>query len=240
MRNGVRYHSAKRIFLRSPATPNISRSWCRFKSRYSRLLFGGSRFVMDGREMRGFHRPISRSLKRSLFQLAFLVVIALMNATANAVAGQTLSCPYPQARYTLRKNDDVIAGFSTHPKIASIPGNLFFYVTVKSRHWTYWYFPETGAGYTDIMLIPVGGDPATQDWSKWKPPAPLAGERLTFFGLNQDLAFRTDYPSANLKAPYWIFIPELGPHIWYDPRESGANRYYVPRAFLQLDHCDRD
>ncbi|MGA7673463.1 MAG: hypothetical protein WCA78_00280 [Rhizomicrobium sp.] len=176
--------------------------------------------------------------------LQFIGVVAfgaLWLGQVGEAKAATPSCTYEHAHYLLDGNADVVASFVKHNRIEQIEGDLFFFVTVKSRGWTYWFFPEAGSGYSNINLIPIG-DPKNMNWNKWQTQwqagNPERKRTFTFFGLRGDLTFLDAYPLASQAAPDLIFVPELGPHIWYDVRESGGNRYYVPRAFLKLDRCD--
>ncbi len=171
------------------------------------------------------------------FCASLIVVIFTGSANAGLSAAPYPSCTFEHAHYSLRGYSDVEVGFQKHAKTHLFPGDLFLYLRVKSRGWTYWYFPESGAGYSDISLIPID-NPQGRPLDQVMTLAPDKAERLTFFGLMKDLTFVADYPKSRVAAPEMLFIPELGPLIYYDVRGIRTTRYNVPRAFLMLDRCN--
>jgi hypothetical protein len=141
----------------------------------------------------------------------------------------------------LKGDPNVVAGFLKHGPVENIPGDLFFYVKIVGRGSTYWYFPDTGNGYSDISLISME-DPTRKDWRR---PA-LDGRKArphddeTYFGFRADLTVQPDLPMWGLPASQLIFIPEFGPHVWYTSGTSdqgNRNRYPMPRAFFVLTRC---
>jgi hypothetical protein len=169
-------------------------------------------------------------------------MVALVAVTFSASADTSPSaCPYERAHYVLQGNPDVVASFVKHGKVAqTILGDLFLHIMVKSRHWDFWYFPDTGAGYSTISLISME-DPNQLGWQAPDPDSrrgrPYSDE--TYYGLNADLTFLSDSPESGVNAPALFLIPELGQAIWYDSRTmASGNRYAMARAFFRLDHCE--
>jgi hypothetical protein len=168
--------------------------------------------------------------------------VALVAVTSSASADASPpACPYERAHYVLQGDPDVVAHFVKHGKVAqTILGDLFLRITVTSRHWDFWYFPDTGNGYSTISLISME-DP---DQPAWRAPDPDSRQGRpeadeTYYELNADLTFRTDFPESSVRAPVLFLIPELGQHIWYDNRTmASGNRYAMARAFFRLDHCE--
>jgi hypothetical protein len=169
--------------------------------------------------------------------LVLLIFTSFVSGISAKAAGPVHQCTFEHAHYSLREHPDVEVGFTVHAQTNSVPGDLFVRIHVKSRDWTYWYFPDTGAGYTDIRLIPIE-NPQGQELGQLKLLGPKEAEQLTLFGLTKDLTFVSDYPKSQAMAPEMLFIPELGPLLFYDVRGIVTTRYRVPREFLVLDSCD--
>ena len=68
-------------------------------------------------------------------------------------AAVAADCPFERAHYVFKGHRRVTAEFVPHAKLQGVLGRVFVKVTVKPKGWTYWYYPETGNGYSMIRLI---------------------------------------------------------------------------------------
>ncbi len=157
-----------------------------------------------------------------------LAVVLLFQAAAAA------DCPFERAHYVFKGHRRVTAEFVPHAKLQGVLGRVFVKVTVKPQGWTYWYFPETGNGYSMIRLISMM-DPTAKDWHLPDPDSQEGrpNNDENYYGLNADLSFRDELPDIGVKAPDLVLIPDLPITIWYDVRVR------LPRAFFVFDHCQR-
>jgi hypothetical protein len=142
------------------------------------------------------------------------------------------NCTYERAHYQLMGSPGVNASFQKRSHVKQFMGDLYFLVRTSSGR-VLWFVPEEGNGYTDISLIPASSPEASQ-----KTPVLAKGPDETYFGINTDLSFRTDFPVSGKPAPEYIFVPELGPHIWYSWTD-GHQRDAVPRALFKLVDCGK-
>jgi hypothetical protein len=156
------------------------------------------------------------------------------------VAAPAISkCQYKAAHYTLIGYPDVTAQFQTHGKLPDVPTDVFFRIHTKSRGWDFWYMPDAGNGYSTVELISID-DPAGRNWQAPYLEGGRAGPNLDekYFGIESNLEIRTDIPIGKNLAPAYIFVPDFGMHVWYDPKTINSHsRYWIPRALFRLDRC---
>src|ERR1700761_7097752 len=97
-------------------------------------------------------------------------IAATVLAAALLAAGGANACDYEHARYTLAGEPDVVAGFVKLKKHdPDEEGDLYFYIRMKSRKLTFWYFPDQGT--EDITMISM----LDQREKDWRPPHPDGG-----------------------------------------------------------------
>ena len=62
---------------------------------------------------------------------------------------------------------------------------------------------------------------------------------LGFFAFTADMAMLDNPPQSDTPAPAWLFVPDLGPALWYEPHgESNSGpQEYMPTAMFQLEPC---
>lgn len=171
------------------------------------------------------------------------VALFFLLPSISSWAGEA-SCPYTRAHYRLQQQPDVTADFLevANPRAAGTNNkpDLFLHVHIASLRWDYWYLPVPGNGYGDISLISVENPRG----KNWQPPE-MDGRRgrphadQTYFSLDKDLKFLDGDPyPPDAPAPYYIFIPDFGPDVWYDARMLvSGRRYLIRRAFFVLNRC---
>ena len=151
---------------------------------------------------------------------AWLVIFSGFVAQA---CGASLDCPLERARYVIRDEQGMTAGFRLRPP------DLFFFVNAASRNTTSWFLPASGAMHlastTDIMA---------PGW-RLDGPKPL-GDLDYAVTDDVDRPLPDFWFHPGVKAPAHILIPRLQDVLLYGaPSDSHEG---LSLAFLDLDGCD--
>lgn len=159
---------------------------------------------------------------------------------AALAALQTLSaCPVEQAVYRPRFDDEDGATIEVDFVAFEYPvapwSDVQLRVTASPLDEPIWLTIVTGNGYSIPTAIITERGPRTPDEaSDWMPPTAYEvslGETDVFsFDGNYDAI--TDVPAAGEPAPEHLFLPGLGPLLWY-----GETRIFMPPVMLDLVDC---
>ncbi|HTU00117.1 MAG TPA: hypothetical protein VMF58_18855 [Rhizomicrobium sp.] len=158
-------------------------------------------------------------------------IATMVLAAALLAAGRASACDYEHARYALAGDPSVVAEF-TKPKdhVPEMAGDLFFYIKMKRRKLTYWYFPDRGT--EDVTMISML-DPREKDWqppdpdSRWFRPHPDE----PFYAFGDDYRDRFELPSRRQRAAKLLFLPNLAHEAWYGGLD-GDNRFDLARGLF--------
>lgn len=153
---------------------------------------------------------------------AWLVIFSGVITHAYAV---TPDCPLERARYFIRDEQGMTAGFRLRPP------NLFFFVHSAGRNTTSWFLPYRAGGTTHLASTT---DITAPNW-RLDGPKPL-GELDYSVSDDEGRPMPDFWFHQGAKAPAHILIPRLQDVLLYGaPSDSHEG---LSLAFLDLDACD--
>ena len=157
---------------------------------------------------------------------------------APALAGE--GCPADRAVYTLKDQPAVTAGFAPAHHFASMASDLYFFVTTSQA--TYWFTMTVSNGYSNLYLLPVS-DPYAPE-AEPDGPGAVGNEDtidLALYIMSLDWDVALDPPNKGEPAPARLFVPELGPTLWYAASslrtEKSLTRDAIDRAVFLYSEC---
>lgn len=170
-----------------------------------------------------------------MHRLTAVTALAMLTTAAGAA-----ECPVERAVYALRSQPEVTAGFVPARNMASGYSDLYAFVTTAQR--TYWFSLTGSNGYSNIYLLPITDPYHPADPDAGPQPLPSDDETgLALYAMDADLAIAVDAPLKADPAPAHLFIPDLGPRLWYDPQslttDSSAERDSIDRALFSVVEC---
>jgi hypothetical protein len=140
-------------------------------------------------------------------------------------------CAIEHARYALRHDRSVVAGFTVIPGEPRTLSKLAFHVDFANRDQPFWWFFDRGSARYISML--ATNDPRTKGWSPER--SQLHTRPMTAWFAGADYDFKYDLPNPGQDAPKHIFIPEFEDLMWYGVDDK--DRRDVPVGLFDLVAC---
>jgi hypothetical protein len=171
---------------------------------------------------------------KKLFAVAFSFFAAPSFATVPIT-----DCPVIRGHYVLLSDPTYSAGFTAVE--GSTNGALLLHVDSKRTGLSYWLTFGQGNGYSDAWVSAT--NPPLAATSKSSPIVTSSvNSGLSFFTLSPSLEVRSEEPRNGSIAERYLFIPQLGPNIWYSPPHFGGSfdeplRERIPRGLFELVEC---
>ena len=165
------------------------------------------------------------------------MLIAALAALQTATA-----CPVEQAVYRPRFEDEDGAGIEVDFVAFEYPvapwSDVQLRVTAAPLDEPIWLTIVTGNGYSIPTAFITERGPRTPDEaSDWMPLTAYEDSlgETDVFSFDADYGAITDVPMAGEPAPDHLFLPGLGPLLWY-----GETRIFMPPVMLDLVDCAED
>ncbi len=153
--------------------------------------------------------------------------------TALLMSAAVTACPVDQARYALRTEPAVTAGFLRVESSRDWPSGLALGIQVHGRR--HWFLPFPG-GTDGAQNLASTLDPTV---SGWTPPNPDGGPRplgnFQYLGFDATYRLLPSIPHSGGAAPVHILLPTLDDALRHptgdQPRDS------IPRQMFDLVAC---
>lgn len=143
---------------------------------------------------------------------------------APADTTESAPCPATGAHYRLLADPGyrITLEPSPEPDTAS---DLRLHLHAPQAQHSFTFVIANGYGHTRLLRLPYD----EQD------EIPLPG----FFAFTADMATLDNPPQSDTPAPAWLFVPDLGPALWYEPHDedNSGPRNYMPTAMFRLEPC---
>jgi hypothetical protein len=161
---------------------------------------------------------------------AQLVVFLSLFFAALASAAPA-DCPLEKARYVIRDEQGMTAGFRSRP---DSPANVFLFVHSASQNQTDWFRPYRAGGSGFETHLASTTDITALDW---RPDGPKPLGDLDYAATDDNGRPMPDFwLHRGAKAPAHILIPRLQDVLLYGaPSDSHEG---LSLAFLDFDGCD--
>ena len=147
---------------------------------------------------------------------------------APANTSEAAPCPATGARYRLLADPAyrITLEPSPEPNAAS---DLRLHLHTPQAQRSFAFVIANGYGHTRLLRLPHDAQDDVQD------ETPLPG----FFAFTADMAMLDNPPQSDTPAPAWLFVPDLGPALWYEPHGEGNSglQEYMPTAMFRLEPC---
>jgi hypothetical protein len=150
-----------------------------------------------------------------------------------ALGGEAMAspCRADHARYTMKEDPAIVAGFYRMEKGRGL-SDLAFYVRSNRSDDTFWYFFDGGSAHR-ISLISMN-DPTKPGWRAPDPDSRTGrphGDTM-FMQADRNLRFSPEWPHQGGTPPRYILLPDMAEIFSRDGGPvSGA------RGFLRLKTC---
>jgi hypothetical protein len=153
--------------------------------------------------------------------------------TALLMSAAVTACPIEQARYALRTEPSVTAGFMRVESGHDWPSGLALRIEIHGRR--HWFLPFPG-GTNGEQNLASTVDPSVPGWT---PPNPDGGPRplgnFQYLGFDATYLLLANIPQSGGAAPAHILLPTLDDALRHPmddrPRDS------IPRQFFDLVAC---
>ena len=160
--------------------------------------------------------------------VASLAVLAGCTPTAAPDnTSKATPCPATGAHYRLLADPSyrITLEPSPEPNAAS---DLRLHLHTPQAQRSFAFVITNGYGHTRLLSLPHE-EQDEQD----ETPLP------SFFAFTADMAMLDNPPQSDTSAPAWLFVPDLGPALWYEPHGEGNSgpQEYMPTAMFQLEPC---
>ena len=172
--------------------------------------------------------------------IALAVIAAAPPPPGAAGAGAGDACLAEQAHYRLKADADYTAALVPALHHASEVSRLYLRVSSPERSW--WFVFGATQGYGGLFLEPVS-DPTLAE-AKESGPRPLSRSEerpLQVFPMSRKLDVLDVAPQTGQPAPDALFIPQLGPALWYSPSalsgDPDAKAENMPRSVFVRVGC---
>ena len=174
-------------------------------------------------------------------RLACLAVLTPAMMPGALAAGP---CPAESALYVQRGDNGTELALLAAGSFGTAASNLF--LRVRTARQSYWFRIQAANGYGGLTLEAIR-DPSSVAPAERGQPIAAASDTaepatpLRLIPLRRDLSEIADAPRAGSAAPAILFLPDLGPTLWYDSAELGGSgeRELVSRSAFVLAACGR-
>lgn len=166
--------------------------------------------------------------------LALMASAATLGVNASPASVETRPCRAEGARYELLADPRywIMLVAAPEPGTAS-DLQLHLSTPLASHDFSF----TVSNGYGVMRLLPVATtslhDGMDDEGTNAMPPA--------FHAFDKDMTALNDPPQADASPPAWLFVPELGPLLWYGglPHADGSmvEREAMPTGMFRLVDC---
>ena len=155
----------------------------------------------------------------------------------HAVAEQ---CKLENAVYLLNSDTSFSAGFEPSGQTS---GGPLLYISSEKTGREYWFALTIGNGMSHTLLTPINKPNKKQEIKKTQKGANTPA--LYFYTINNKNTVDSLPPEDHATAPQNIFIPSLGPSLFYfsssftDTYDVGDKREQMPLGIFSLSECKK-